>query len=113
MRVLIAVVQRMYRDTLESVLKQERPHLEVRPADPEDLDRELSRFKPHLLVSSELSGKVEEVVLSWVHILYKDSLSANVRAGERRSTLQDASFEDLLCVIDETKRLVRADRAAR
>ncbi len=64
MRVLIAVMPRMYRTTLERVLKQERPNLEVRSADPEDLDRELSRFKPHLLVCSELSPKVDDVVFS-------------------------------------------------
>ena len=109
MRVLIAVVPRMYRNTLERVLKQERPNLEVKSTDPEDLDREMSRFKPHLLVCSELSPKVDDVVLSWVHVLYNDSLSANVRVGERQSTLQDASLEDLLRVIDKTERLVRAD----
>ncbi len=113
MRVLITVVPRMYRDTLERVLKQERPNLEVRSADPEDLDRKMSRFEPHLLVCGELSPKVEEVVLSWVHVLYEDSLTANVRVGERGSTLHDASFEDLLGVIDETERLVRAGPGAR
>ncbi len=106
---MIAVVPRMYRDTLERILKHERSNLEVISADPKDLDRKLSRFKPHLLVCSELSPKVEEVVLSWVHILYKDSLTADVRVDERRSTLQDMSLEDLLRVIDETERLVQAE----
>ncbi len=110
MRVLITVVPRMYRGALERVLKEERPYLEVSSADPEDLDRELSRFKPHLLVSSELSPRVDDIVLSWVHILYKDSLSANVRVGERHSTLHDASLEDLLSAIDETERLLRAEQ---
>ncbi len=113
LRVLIVVVPRMFRNTLERVLKEERPNLEVRSADPQDLDREISRFEPQLLLCSELSPKVEEVVISWIHVLYKDSLTANVRVGERRSTLQDPSFEDLLCVIDETQRLAGDDRSAR
>ncbi len=112
MRVLITVVPRMYRNTLERVLKEERPDLEVSSADPKDLDRELSRFKPHLLVSGELSPGADDIVLCWVHILYEDSLTANVRVGERHFTLHDPSLEDLLGAIDETEQLAREEYGA-
>ncbi len=56
---------------------------------------------------------VEEVVLSWVQILCKDSLSANVRLDEHHSTLHDASLEDLLGVIDETERLLQGRKRVR
>ncbi len=107
MRVLIAVEPLMYRETMASVLLQRRPHTQVRIAGPEDLDRELESFLPHLVVCSVLSEKVKGIARSWVHILYEDSLDASVSVDARTTRrVDDIVLDDLLGVLDETEELI-------
>ena len=108
MRILIAVAPTMYRETLENILRTERPNDDVRLADPQILDREASSFRPHLIVCSDNASEVRDVsVPSWVVIRYQDSLSASVFVdGQGTRLIQDIEIEDLLGVVEETQRLV-------
>ena len=108
MRILIAVAPTMYRETLENILRTERPNDDVRLADPQILDREASSFRPHLIVCSDNASEVRDVsVPSWVVIRYQDSLSASVSLdGQGTRLIQDIEIEDLLRVVEETQRLV-------
>jgi hypothetical protein len=108
MRILIAVAPTMYRETLENILRTERPNDDVRLADPQILDREASSFRPHLIVCNDNASEVREVsVPSWVVIRYQDSLSASVFVdGQGTRLIQDIEIEDLLRVVEETQRLV-------
>ena len=108
MRILIAVAPTMYRETLENILRTERPNDDVRLAAPQILDREASSFRPHLIVCSDNASEVRDVsVPSWVVIRYQDSLSASVSLdGQGTRLIQDIEIEDLLGVVEETQRLV-------
>ena len=108
MRILIAVAPTMYRETLENILRTERPNDDVRLADPQILDREAASFRPHLIVCSDNASEVRDVsVPSWVVIRYQDSLSASVSLdGQGTRLIQDIEIEDLLGVVEETQRLV-------
>jgi hypothetical protein len=106
-RVLVAVEPLMYRETIASVLLQRRPHTQVRIAGPEDLDREVESFLPHLVVCNVLSEKVKGSAISWVHILYEDSLAADVSVDERTTRrIDDMGLDDLFGVLDETEELI-------
>jgi hypothetical protein len=55
-RILITVSPLMYREALAAAVHQHRPDLEVRIAPPEDVEVELGRFSPHLLVRNDTDG---------------------------------------------------------
>jgi hypothetical protein len=108
MRILIVISPTMYRETLGYILHRDRPNDDVRLADPKDLDREASSFRPHLIVCSDDASEVREVsVPSWVVIRYQDSLSASVFLdGQDPRLFQDMALKDLFRVVEETQRLV-------
>jgi hypothetical protein len=109
MRILIAVSPTMYRETLAHVLRRDRPDDDVRFADPHALAREASSFRPNLIVSNDDAEEVGTVNApsSWVVIRYHDHLSASVFVdGQDPRLVQDIAIEDLLGVVEETRRLV-------
>jgi hypothetical protein len=109
MRILVAVAPTMYRQTLAHVIRRDRPEDDVHLVDPQALDREAASFLPHLVVCNDNAPDVgEEVsVPSWVVIRYHDHLSASVFLdGQGPRLVQDMAIEDLLGVVDETRRLV-------
>jgi hypothetical protein len=85
---------------------KDRPHLEVRIAVPEDLDREVERFEPHLVVCNEATPLVRSNVPSWVAIRFEDGLDALISLDNHTSEVYNISTEDVLGAIDETERIV-------
>jgi hypothetical protein len=53
MRVLITLTPLMYREAIAFSLGQSRPHLEVSIATPEETEKEVRGFEPHLLVRND------------------------------------------------------------
>jgi tRNA uridine 5-carbamoylmethylation protein Kti12 len=79
----------------------------VRIAAPEDLEREVAHFEPHLIVANEVTTRVQETVTSVIRVMYEDSLNARVYVdGQESSEVQDISMKDLLAAVDETERIV-------
>ena len=107
MRILVSIAPRSYREAIARTLMRDRPHHEVRIAVPEDLDRDVAHFEPHLVVSIEVSPLMQETVTSVVRIMYEDSLNARVYVDDQGSSeVHDISMKDLLGVVDETERMV-------
>jgi hypothetical protein len=105
-RVLVSIAPRSYREAVALTLTRHRPRLEVRIAPPEDLDREVEHFEPHLVVCNEATQMVRENVLSWVQILFEDGLDATITLDGPTSEVHDISTEDLLGAVDETEKIV-------
>ena len=103
MRVLIAIAPTMYWETLELALLRYRPHVEVRITGPEDLDREVAGFEPHVVVCTPM---VRESVPSWVVVPYNSSDATIHVQGEGESSVGDISVGDLFAVIDRTEALL-------
>ena len=113
MRVLIAIAPTMYWETLELVLLRYRPHLEVRIADPEALDRETASFEPHLVVCNEVTPMVRENVPSWVVVPYHHSSDATIHVrGQGESRVEDISVGDLFAAVDRTEELFSNPRSS-
>ena len=112
MRILVAVKPRVYREVLALSLHQHRPDAEVLISPPEDLDGEVERFKPHLLVCSE--GAVQDIppgVLCRVEIMFSNGLDARIGVDGRVAEAKDVGTEDLLALIDRTEQMILEERA--
>jgi hypothetical protein len=81
-RVLVAIAPRSYREAVALYIYQKRPLAEVLITPPGELEREVGRFRPHMVVCNETTDNVLGSVHSWVEILFEDSLSANVRVDQ-------------------------------
>jgi len=66
MRILVANEPRMYRDVLATALQALRPHVAVMTSDPADLDRNVARFEPHLVLCTHLTEAVQTDCLAWI-----------------------------------------------
>ena len=78
----------------------------MRIAAPEDLDREVRRFEPHLVVCNEVTPLVQANVLCWIQILFENGLDAIISLDGQTSEVHDISEDDLLAAVDETEKMV-------
>jgi len=103
-RVLVACELRSYSEALAAAFRGLRPDIEVFEAEEEDLDREVERLDPDLVVCSRLTASVEDHAASWVE-LYPDHEPRSVISvlGER-STVEEIQLSDLLSIIERTER---------
>ena len=110
-RVLIILEPRIYLQAIALALQSARPHSEVMLAPEESLDGQVEEFAPHVLVRSDAGPEVPEgltggVVLS-VEVLYTDDMGVLVSVvGGRSYTIEDASMDDLISIVDEAEGLI-------
>ena len=110
-RVLITLEPRMYRQTIALVVRRSRPDSEVLIAAEESLDGQVHDFAPHVLVRSDSGPEVPEgqlgSVVCRVEVLYTDHMGVRVSVvGGRSYTIEDASMDDLISVVDEAEGLI-------
>ena len=109
-RVLVTVEPRMYREAIALAVQRDRPEAEVMLVPDEILDGQVENFAPHVLVRNDSDRAVPEGLLSSVvcrmEVLYTDGMAARVSVGDRSYTIEDASMEDLLSLVDEAEELV-------
>jgi hypothetical protein len=105
-RVLVGHEPRFYREALAAALAWLRPEAEIILVEPIDIDAEVERRRPHLVVCSRLSPVVRRWALAWV-VLYPDAanLALVSVAGQERS-VPAVEVDDLLAVFDEADQLV-------
>jgi hypothetical protein len=113
-RVLITLEPRMYRQAIALALRRSRPHSEVMLAPEESLDGQVHDFAPHVFVRSDSGREVPQgqlgSVVCRVEVLYTDHMGVRVSVVGRRSyTIEDASMEDLISVVDEAEALAERD----
>jgi hypothetical protein len=105
MRVLVANDPCLYREAITDALRELRPHLEVRAIEPDDLDGEVARLRPHLVVCSRAPDAARDGALTWV-VLYPDGENrAEVITAVERATVAGIAFGDLLSIVDSTELL--------
>ena len=110
MRILITVPPLIYREALAAAVHQHRPDLEVRIAPPEDVEEEMGRLSPHLLVHNETDGldpALLSPLLGWIEVLYSDTMDAKVCSDGQVSEVRDISIADLLTIVDDVEAAIR------
>ena len=106
MRLLVANEPHSYREAIAGAVQALRPHLAVITVEPEDLDEEVVRHDPDLVLCSRLSRVVERWPCAWIVLYPNGEPRAMISiAGRRRTVTADLPFADLLSIIDETERL--------
>ena len=109
LRVLVTVEPRMYRETIAFAVQRHRPDSEVMLLSENVLDGQVDGFRPQVLVRNDSDGAIPERLLGGVvcrvEVLYTDGMAARINMGERSYTIEDASLEDLLSLLDEAEKL--------
>ncbi len=108
MRILVANEPRSYREVIAAAVQALRPHIEVVLSTSVNLERDLARLAPQLVVCSGLSPSIGSRTLTWI-VLYPEGKSqAVISIGGKSTTLDDLEFDHLLRIVDQTEKLVGA-----
>ncbi len=70
------------------------------------VDAEVGCSSPHLVICNETSEAVREAAITWVRILFEDSLVAEVSLEGRSRRVEDVGMDDLLEIFDRTEALL-------
>ncbi len=103
-RVLVASELQSYRQALAAAFRELRPGVEVFEVEEDDLDREVERLGPDLVVCSRLTSRIEDRAPSWVELYPNHEAHSVVSVLGERSTVQEIQLSDLLSIIDRTER---------
>ncbi len=106
MRLLLANEPQSYRQVIAAAVQKLRPDIDVAVSVlPDDLDCELLRLLPDMIVCSRLTPVVESSSSAWV-LLYPDGETKTVISIDgQRTTSADLEFDELLAVIDRVAAL--------
>jgi hypothetical protein len=104
---------RSYGEAMVGAVRASRPGLEVALAHLRELQAELERFDPHLVVSSrpntfEVGGRA-----AWVLLSDDPDEPSEVCIDGRHRRLENPGLEEMLEIIDETEGLVQTGRDLR
>jgi hypothetical protein len=108
MHVLVANEPRTYREAIADTLRQLRPHIEVNAVEPDGLETEIGRFRPHLVVCSRAFAAVQVGLLAWVTLYPDGENRAEIATSGKLVTIANVGFGDLLAILDETELLCRS-----
>src|SRR5918997_5775085 len=115
MRVLIIYEDshRSYGQAMLSAVRASRPGLEVALAHLRELEAELERFDPHLVVSSRPNTFEVRGRAAWVLLSDDPEEPSEVCIDGHHRRLENPGLEEILKIIDETAELVRTGRGLR
>ena len=108
-RILVACELRSYREAIASAFRVLRPGVEVFEVEEEDLDREVGRLDPDLVVCSRLTARVENHAPNWVELYPDYGPRSVVSVRGERSTIEEIQLSDLLSIVDKTRKPVHPD----
>jgi len=111
-RVLVALELRTYREAIARALQYSRPRAGVSVSDPEELDWEMERLEPHVVICSQSTQPVRDGALCWVKMLIVDhELRAVVGVKGLASTIvPNIDLAELAALIDRAEDLATADQ---
>jgi F420-dependent methylenetetrahydromethanopterin dehydrogenase len=116
MRVLIVYEDshRAYGEAMVGAIRASRPDREeVSLAHLRELEAELERFDPHLVVSSRPNTLEPGARAAWVLLSDDPDEPSEVCIDGRHRRLENPGLEQILEIIDETEVLVRTGRELR
>ena len=100
--VLVANELASYRESIAAVLRFSFPDLEVFEATPADLNREVLRLRPGLVICSRATSLVKERVTNWIELHPEcDPLSTFCIDGER-FVKEQVDLSDLISLVDRS-----------
>lgn len=100
---------RAYRGVVAAGIQILRPRADVSTSTPAELEGEIRRFDPQVVVCVAPSPADTGERPAWVELALQPGRAAKVRVGARRRELPHPMLEDLLRIVDETEELVGKD----
>ena len=102
-RVLVAFEDdyHVYRDTIGAVLRILRPETDVKSTTLEELEGELERFDPEVVICSGHKEVESCTRLAWIELSVDPTMSSKISVGGRHFERTNPTVEELLEVIDE------------
>ncbi len=107
LRVLLANEPRSYRETLAAAIRILKPDTEAFVIEPDELDAEVERLGPQLVICSRATPTVKARSLAWVELYPEHGSVSVVSVGGKRSAVAEIGLGDLLMVIERTETLAR------
>lgn len=101
LRVLIANEPRFYREGLAAAMQLLRPGLDVIRTEPDNLDGDVGRHRPQVVICSQLTAAVLAGIAIWILLYPEGENHAVIGIGEQRMTVPGIEFDRILTVIDE------------
>jgi hypothetical protein len=111
-KILVALAPREYRTVIGRAIQALRQHLEVTVVEPDELQAEVARLEPALVISSQPKPATSEGGPAWVDHRPYDEPSASECIGGRCARLYEPGLDGLLSVVDEAERLSRTPPGA-
>jgi hypothetical protein len=115
-RILVAFEEdhRVYQETTATIIRELRTHVEVSITELNELEAEVARLSPDLVICSRPKNATDAGrVLAWLKLPTGHDRSAELYLDGEYSEVDNPGLEELLRVVDETERLVRAKAASR
>ncbi len=107
MRVLLVNEPRVYREAMATAFRRLRPGAEIVVAESDELDDQVTEFRPHLVLSSQAARSLEDHPLPHVLLYPEGESKALVNIDGQRMTIVGVELEDLLLVIDRVWGVVK------
>jgi|SRR5215210_4191555 len=112
MRVLLAFEEeyRAYIGAVANAIRTFRSHVEVALTNTQELEAEVERFNPQLVICSSPipSNPVDPQLISSIEISPESDQPSSFRVGERHWESTNPTLGETLSVVDETNLLYRA-----
>jgi hypothetical protein len=106
-KILVAVEPRPDRSVIARAIQALRPHLKVAIVEPDELQAEVARLDPTLVISSQPKPATSDGGPAWVEFRPYEEASAKVCIGGRFVRLYEPGLDDLISVVDEAERFGR------
>jgi hypothetical protein len=105
---------RIYGDSIARAIRNARPHIEIAVCERMELEAEVARFDPHLIISNPpIPTEVVSGRLAWVELSPHPDATWMICVGGRRWESLNPTLKELLSVIDETQELAATTGAKR
>ena len=112
MRVLVVYEDsyRSYGQTIVGAIRGHRPQLEAKLIQVRDLEAEVGRFDPHLVISNRPNSIDPGGRVAWVRLSDEPDEPSEFCLAGRRWGAQNPGLEEVLAIIDEMEELLREGR---
>ncbi len=107
LRILLTNEPRSYREAIASVIRALKSNTEAFVAGPEELEAEVRRLSPQLVVCSHATPTVELRSLVWVELYPDHGSISTVSIDGEHSTVADIELVDLVSTVDRAEYLAK------
>src|SRR5215211_2476696 len=108
MRVLVVFEEnyRLYRDSIVGIIRVLRPHVECSVAEVDELEEQLVRLAPHLVIGNLPKNAVDvDYRPAWLELLVSyERAPARLCLDGQDSEVDNPGLNELLWIVDETER---------